>query len=214
MANRRPYRVVDIGPTETRPATPLPQLSAPTATETPECIDTGFWAHFLESNQDLYPREKRTDFYYLLCALANAIGDFPDTRLLHDRGQLKIICGRILKLVVLLDGLRRYYLSYESAVLGTAQWTPRANISLRYLQTIMAMGMRHERNLDMGLTTGGVSSDHDTHFIMRDTLTKLIRLVQIHSGLTMRELAIFISREDNPGIFARNAARGQGILFL
>jgi len=49
---------------------------------------------------------------------------------------------------------------------------------------------------------------------MRDTLTKLIRLVQIHSGLTMRELAIFISREDNLGIFARNAARGQGLLFL
>ncbi len=44
------------------------------------------------------------------------------------------------RLPVLLDGLRRYYLSYESAVLGTAQWTPRANISLRYLQTIMAMG--------------------------------------------------------------------------
>ena len=59
-----------------------------------------------------------------------------------------------------------------------------------------------------------IKTDHDTHFIMRDTLTKLIRLVQIHSGLTMRELAIFISREDNPGIFARNAARGQGLLFL
>jgi len=76
------------------------------------------------------------------------------------------------------------------------------------------MGMRHERNLEMGLTPVGVSSDHDTHLIIKDTLTKLVRLVQIHSGLTMRELAIFISREDNPGIFARNAARGQGLLFL
>jgi len=89
MANRRPYRAVDIGPVENRPTTPLPQTMSQTATERPECIETGFWVHFLESNQDLYPREKITDFYHLLCTLAYAIGDFPDTRLMHDRGQLK-----------------------------------------------------------------------------------------------------------------------------
>ena len=62
MANRRPYRVVDIGPTEPRPATPQPQFHTQPVTETPECIDTGFWAHFLSKTRSCTPEKNEQTF--------------------------------------------------------------------------------------------------------------------------------------------------------
>ena len=117
--------------------------------------------------------------------------------------------GKILKWIVLFDGIHRYHFSYD---VQRHDISPPKHHMLAALR-VLAEGMRRRRMNSDG-SPSVYAYDQETEESVGDALKTMIRIIASYSRISMRELAIALLSDEDPEGMARDHIARRGLMFL
>jgi len=183
--------------------TPIPQLE-------PETISYGFWKCFLGELQAPLRVDKASSIQYMVLGLVSAVLEWMDPKWGGDYIAAKKANGKVLKYIVLIDGIHRYHFSYDAQ---RYDLSPPKFHMLTSLKTVVD-GMRR-RKLDANGSPCVYAEDQETEELVGEALKHMLRILASYSrDVGMRDLAIALCQEEDPEGMARNHSHRRGLCFL
>lgn len=175
---------------------------------TSETIDNRFWAHFATHIRKITMASRISNIFYAILGLSTAVVDFLDV----PYGNLRLLrtkAAEVLRYLVLIDIAKggNCTVDYNPVPL---HHRPSTKHLLYNLSAISLVGQMHREN--------GIDVEHsqanEVNEKLSAALTKMLQLLPVYTGCTLKELAMIQQSESDPASYQLETREGRGLDYL